>query len=194
MKEHTELETNLDQGGLKTHLSHRSFQDHALRSHHFKKKKMKRIADAYEDRILLHTHTQEAILEPKVSLYPEFNAYTFHLEGCPRKLLLYIIFYEADRDSLRFKYNAHMRARFVEYCNLFGKKYTDSAIVQGFKELVRFNTILSFDDRGDYMLNPMLAGNSVEARRRERINQYCQKLIEKGWDTSADFYPVYRIS
>jgi hypothetical protein len=191
MKTNETIETALSEKGIKARLLHRGFQEHAKRTYRFKRKKMKRTMDAVEEGILLLMKYEDQFLEPKVSLHPEFIAYTFHLEGVPRKLLMYIIFYELNTSNCRFILNAQMIYRFHEFCAMFGgKRHPDQVVKQAQKRLVKMNIMTSVE-RGEYMLNPLIAGGSTESRRRELINQYSMHLIEKGKDTSSDFYPVY---
>jgi hypothetical protein len=127
-------------------------------------------------------------------VHPELVAYAFHLYGLSRKLFLYIVFYETDRDTCTFIVDAGMMQRFHAFCLLFDEEeVTDKSILQAIRSLVRKNTMIALHDE-EYMLNPLIAGGSSENRRRKLIDIYCRSLEERGLDISVDFYPRYQLT
>jgi len=191
MKTNDLPQRQLSESGLRTRFLHNAFLDHARRTFRYKRKKMSRTTDAVEDGVLHLMKLEDNFLEPKVTLHPEFVAFAFHLEGVPRKLLLYIIFYELNVDTCRFHLNAQMIYRFHEFCALFGgKRHPDSVVTQAKKRLVKMNIMQSVA-KGQYMVNPLIIGGASKYLRTELINKYSFHLIEKGRDTSSDFYPRY---
>jgi hypothetical protein len=133
---------------------------------------------------------QELLLENKIYLHPESAAFLFHIEGCPRKLLMYIIYFELDVSFCIFKFNAQTIQSFKSYCNLFGGGYETSVIKKAIRELVDRNLVCNVS-RGKYMVNPLLIGGKTRDGRRELIYQYDDLGLRKKKDAVLQLYPVY---
>lgn len=142
------------------------------------------------DGIKVPVTKQELLLENKVHLHPESVAFLFHIEGCPRKLLMYIIYFELDVSSCMFKFNAQTIQSFKSYCMLFGAGYETSVIKKAIRELVAANTVCN-DSRGKYMVNPLLIGGKTQDTRRELIHKYDSLNLRKKRDPVMQLYPVY---
>jgi hypothetical protein len=131
-------------------------------------------------------------LQSNISIYPEFVAYTYNLYGFSRKLLMYIIFYELNKESCRFLLDGEMMKRFHNFCFLFGEEAeAEKNILQATGTLKRKNIIISTSGE-EYMLNPLIAGGSNRFKRKKLIDHYTQLLVQKGLDASVDFYPRYQ--
>src|SRR5664279_3173550 len=61
-----------------------------------------------DDGVHLPQLTNEYISGTGILIFPEFVEYCFTLEGCTKKLLLYLIFHHVDPVSCEFLYNAQV--------------------------------------------------------------------------------------
>lgn len=142
------------------------------------------------EKIVIPELKTDSLLEKAVSLHPEAAAFLFHMEGCPRKLLMYLMFFEVDLDTCLFRFNASVIKSFADYCMMFGPAYADKVVKKAIGQLTRRNAILS-TARGTYMVNPLLYGGKVPATRRELINKYGSLLIKKRKEVVKYCYPIY---
>lgn len=174
---------------------HLEFVSFLLNSEHgYKKKNLERSLSVHadpKDNIKLLTRKQESILEPRVSLNPEFLAFTFTLEGCPRKLLNYVLFYEMEMRTGAFRFNSQVVDNFRSFCELFDESYQAGVIKQAMQTLVEKNIALNIK-RGHYIINPMLTGGKKLEDRKRLVNEYSNLLRNKGCDTVFDFFPKYK--
>jgi len=175
-------------------LEHRSFLTQAGKSKRVKSKRFTRKIDKSQKQILSLLGMEDFTLRSPVVVHPEFVAYTFHLYGLSRILLTYVVFFELDNKSCRFSLDASLRQRFREFCGVFGEEAEcdEKAILQSARVLIRKNCMLRISEE-EYMLNPLIAGGTIELRRRKLINEYCDYLDKKGFSASADFYPRYQV-
>lgn len=186
------METELTENGINTRLNHKNFVELSAKTPFAKKKKIVRCVDKTNYNILAMFGIEDYTTQSKISIHPEFVAFAFHLYGLPRKLFLYILFFEVNNETCRFTAGIEMKNRFCQFCSLFGEgEKTEREIKQAIKSLVRKNTMISIDDEG-YMLNPLIAGGSGEHQRRKLIDLYCQLLTKNGLDSTLNFYPKYQ--
>lgn len=143
-----------------------------------------------EDGFVSPTTVSENLLLGKVSLNPEAAAFLFSLEGCRKRLLLYILFFELDTSNLLFKVNSQVIQSFQEYCLLFRVDYQKNIIMKALRELVEQNVITNIS-RGNYMLNPLVTGGTKTATQRQLIADYSKILIDKSKDAEKLFHPRY---
>jgi hypothetical protein len=126
-----------------------------------------------------------------IKIYPEFLAYAVGLEGCPLKLILYILFHKIDLVTCRLLINDQVIKEFKDYISVVEstKKYKKDVVKQALRKLVEANLLQSVK-RGFYMVNPMVIAKD-SALRRTLISEYSKILFEKGNDVEADFFPKY---
>jgi hypothetical protein len=193
MKTSKPLETELRENSIHVRLAHKTFLEHIRKHHCTKTKKMVRKADKAGINMLSMLGLEDSTAQSGIIVHPELVAYAFHLYGLSRKLFLYIVFYETDRDTCTFTADAGMMQRFHGFCLLFGEEeVTDKSILQALRSLIRKNSMIALNDK-EYMLNPLIAGGSSENKRRKLIDIYCRLLEEKGLNVSVDFYPRYQL-
>lgn len=185
--------TALDMMAVSQAQHHQRFISFSTREGRYGYKTMQRLAGAYtEDGVILHQHRQERLLNKKVGLYPEYLAFTHNLEGCPRQLLNYLLFYELDEEG-GYRFNMQTRARFREFCQLMGgKRYSDGAIAKAHRTLASSNVTQNIT-RSRYMMNALFIGHGNEDMRRVQVNQYSKHLIRKERHTTLSFLPQYSI-
>jgi len=126
------------------------------------------------------------------TIFPEFLEYCFGLEGCSKKLLLYLIFHHVDLVSCEYAFNDQTIYDFKLYCSIAAsdsKPYTTTAVKAALRTLVKSNVSICVKRR-KYMLNPMIMGGMSSSHRRSLINDYSFKLFMKRKDVSTLFYPV----
>ena len=129
-----------------------------------------------------------------IKIHPEFFAYTYFLDGCPRLLLNYIIFYRVNMTTCEFVFNQNVVDDFIEYCNIIEgveNAYKVSVVKSALSTLVNHNII---DNRKQslYMINPVICGGTTTADRRELIKKYSINLINSNKNVIAKFYPRCR--
>ncbi|MBL7690605.1 MAG: hypothetical protein JNM41_03355 [Flavipsychrobacter sp.] len=142
------------------------------------------------DNVVIPEFKSDRLLQKPISLHPEAAAFLFHIDGCARKLLTYIIFFEVDIESCLFAFNAKVIYNFNEYCNMFGSAYSDKVIRKAIGQLSRRNVAIS-TARGTYMLNPLLYGGISPGTRKELITKYGSYLLKKKKDVAECSYPIY---
>lgn len=128
------------------------------------------------------------------TLFPEFVEYCYFLEGCPKKLLLFLVFHHVNHITCEFLYNAETVHDFNKYNSIMadGKStYKPSAIKGALQTLVNSNLIGNLT-RGKYMLNPMIMGGTGVSQRVSLINKYSQHLFKKKRTQLMVFYPNSR--
>ncbi len=146
------------------------------------------------DNITIPETTEEKISKNGIVFYPEFLEFIFFIEGVPKRLLLFLIYYYVNPKSNHFLFNKHVLNDFNRYCKIIsGKDHPDKSVELGLRDLVSFNTIQNIK-RGTYMLNPTIACSGSHDMRRNLINQYSVLLVTKQKDPVIDFYPRYKSS
>jgi|688.fasta_scaffold305102_2 hypothetical protein len=151
--------------------------------------KYKKAVDSYisiinvDDRMLYSTSTL---------IHPEGVAFLFHLDGCSKNLLLYLILNKVDLKTCKYGFNQHVVDEFREYAStFFYTEYKNETIKQAHRNLVERN-ITSNEIRGVYFINPLITGGRSEADRRILLTEYSKHLINKtGVDPKEDIYPIY---
>lgn len=125
------------------------------------------------------------------ALFPEFVEYCYFLEGCPKKLLLFLVFHHVDQNTCEFLYNAETVHNFKKYDSIMadGKSpYTASSIKGALRKLVDSNLISGLTQK-KYMLNPMIMGGAGVFQRVSLINKYSLALLRKRKNTIDGFLP-----
>jgi len=141
------------------------------------------------DKIKTIENVELRVLNKVIVLYPESLAYLFVLEGCTKRLFLYLLFLHTERLTGEIRFNTSTIREFIEFCKLFGIEYKEDSVKQAMKEL-RENNILLNLQRGKNLINPMITGASEKART-SAIKEYSFQLAKKGHDAVADFFPRY---
>lgn len=134
----------------------------------------------------------DRIITPELNLHPESVAFLFHIDGCAKNLLFFLIVNELNNLNGHYSFNANVVAQFSKYSEeLFGIKYTDSTIQQAHRKLEQKNVTTNVS-KGKYFLNPLIAGGKNEAARRELLSDYSRLLASKTQkDEFMDLYPIY---
>lgn len=134
----------------------------------------------------------DSIITPELNLHPESVAFLFHVDGCAKNLMLYLIIHELNNLNGHYSFNAKVVAQFSKYSEeLFGMNYTDSTIQQAHRKVEQKNVTANIA-KGKYFLNPLIAGGKNEAARRELLSSYSKLLVSKPQkDEFMDLYPIY---
>lgn len=135
--------------------------------------------------------SSEVLLDPPIKLHTESVSFLFHVNGCPKNLLLYIVARKLDVYTGRYAFNNLTIQEFISYSlNFFGTTYTVNTVKQAHRELVNYNICLNVR-HGEYFLNPRLAGGKGVDGRRALEKEYTKLLEGKGLDHLVSIYPVY---
>lgn len=177
----------------KTHRKFQAILSSPSTSRYFRRKKIsiseKVVTD--EDGFNSIERSTHHLLESRISLCAEALAYLYHLDGCAKNLLLYIISREVDLNTGRFPYNKQVADRFSIYCHsICGKKYSSETVKKAVKTLIDLNCMINVN-RGSYFMNPMLVGGYGESHRRHLINLYTAELRLKGKAVDVNLFPKY---
>jgi hypothetical protein len=145
-----------------------------------------------EDGIKLLDKNQLRYSVSGITIHPEFLPYFFNVpNGCPQRLLLFVIFYIVDLKTCEFPFNAHEIKRFNSYCSDWSSAsiYKETVVRQAIRDLVDANLVLSVK-RSKYMINPMiLSGNKTD--KWSLINRYRAVLTAKDKGVDIKFFPKY---
>jgi hypothetical protein len=147
----------------------------------------------FEDDVVLFENVSDKIFCKKLDLTPEAFQFIFFLEGCPKKLLLFILLEDFDESTCEYSWNATRIENFKEFCRLIdsSSNYTDKVIKNAHRTLVTQNVTMCLA-RQQYMLNPLLVSSRSRASKSELIGKYSTLLIDFGLDTIARYYPKYK--
>lgn len=134
----------------------------------------------------------DKFITPELNLHPEAASFLFHVEGCAKNLLFYLVLYELNNHTGHYPFNAQIVSRFKSYAGeLFGREYTEETIQQAHRKLEQSNVTANIS-KGKYFLNPLIAGGKSEAARRSLISDYSKLLNSKPQkDPFMDLYPIY---
>lgn len=155
------------------------------------KKIERRIGIIADEGINILQSQNELISGSGRTLFPEFVEYCYFLEGCSKKLLLFLVFHHVNHITCEFLYNDQTVHNFNKYNSIMadGKPpYKASAIKGALRKLVDSNLIGNLAT-GKYMLNPMIMGGNSVPQRMSLINTYSLALIRKKKDTIEGFLP-----
>lgn len=135
---------------------------------------------------------REYLMNPILRFHPESVAFLFHLEGCPKNLLLFILTHKLDYITGRYSFKSIEKEQFREFSReLFGTEYSLSTVNQGHRVLVGANACICLS-YGSYALNPLIAGGDNADQRRMLFLEYSRLLDKKGGDLLANIYPVFK--
>jgi hypothetical protein len=161
---------------------------------HYKYDKVRRTVSSRNDKgTNLLEYTEERVTKNGITFYPELLEYIFYLEGIPKKLFLFLVFYYVNPKTNEFLFNPHTIKDFNNFCDVTGQKtHTETSVKQALEALKKTNIVVS-RNRGIYMLNPVIAGGESHDARKRLIIQYSNLLSSKNKDVIIDFYPVYNL-
>ncbi len=131
----------------------------------------------------------EKKISPEISINLEAFPFLFHLNGCPKNLLFFIIGNLVDHATGNFKMNTHVIMHFQKHASsFFNEEYKTDTIKQANRELVEKNIICNIKN-GQYRINPLVFSNGNETYKRLLFRQYTDLLISKGKNPINYFYP-----
>jgi hypothetical protein len=138
--------------------------------------------------IKIPLNVDEKVSKNGILIHPELLEFIFQLDGIPKKLLLYLMFYCVKSRTNKFLFNTLVVSDFNKYSLVVTEKvYSKSNVLQGLRRLVKLNIIQNVK-KGSYMLNPLIGTGSWN-NRRILISEYSTLLHNKGKDPMIDFYP-----
>ena len=169
---------------------HKEFIKFTLHHQHMVTKKIVRITsydDMADEIILPKTKIEEKLLFKKLVLYPEAIPYLFNLEGCPKKLFLYLLLFRHQRKD-EFLFSSSDIALFIQFCELYPPIYSEDTVKQAMKHLRGQNIVLNAR-KGFNRLNPMITGGTSDKDRIRLIHEYSFQLLQQGLNSVEGFYP-----
>jgi hypothetical protein len=192
MKTSKELDAASTESSITSRLDHKAFLTHITKRSYVKTKKIIRSVDRDNYNWLALLGVEDYTAQSKISIHAEFVAFAFHLYGLPRKLFLYIVFFELNNSTGTFTIDEEMMKRVRGFFSLFGQEdEVNVSLEQASRNLIRKNIMVAIEGN-EFMLNPLIAGGSNERKRRKLIDSYCRILEKNGLDTSTHFYPKYQ--
>ncbi len=142
---------------------------------------------ADENVMLPHDEIEEKIFFKKIVLYPEAIPFLFTLEGCPKRLFLYLLLYKEEQEGA-FIFNSSVIEHFRQFCEIYPPVYNQATVKQAMKHLRAQNIILNCK-KGLNIINPLITGGNNEKDRIRLIKEYNFQLIQRDLDTYRNFYP-----
>jgi hypothetical protein len=128
---------------------------------------------------------------PLIKLNNEAIPFLFHLNGCAKNLLLFIIANLLDTDNGTYRANTYSFTIFLEHSlDFYKEKYKLDTIRQCHRELVEKNIICNVST-SVYKINPLIVSIGNETKKRQQFKEYTELLIRKGRDPVKDFYPKF---
>lgn len=158
----------------------------------FKKSRYQRTIGVIKSGVINSLMTSdEILLDPPLKLHAEAVSFLFHINGCPKNLLLFIVARKLNTHTGRYSLNNLTIQEFISYAkDFFGTTYTTNTVKQAHRELIDYNVCLN-EKQGEYFLNPRLAGGKGVDGRRALEKEYTELLKNKGLDHLVGLYPVY---
>lgn len=123
------------------------------------------------------------------NLYPEALPFLFTLDGCTKRLFLYLLFIHLDKSTGEIRFNTAVIEEFEHFCKLFGESFKRDTIKQGIKELRERNILLSVQ-KGLNIVNPLITAKN-ESQRQSALRAYSFKLVEDDKDPYEDLLPKF---
>lgn len=134
----------------------------------------------------------EEYTTPIIKLNNEAIPFLFHLNGCAKNLLLFIITCILDGDTGCYRANAYVFKIFIEYAHdIFGEVYKLDTVKQCHRELVEKNITCNVST-GIYNINPLIVSMGNDAKKRQMFKDYTELLIRKKKDPVMNFYPILK--
>jgi hypothetical protein len=139
------------------------------------------IKDTSKSKIITTANSDSLLLsKQRACLSDEALLYLVHLTGHPKNMFLFIVFYLINPETLEFKTDSYIKAKYEEFCKVTGynspKKMT---IDDSIKRLSEMKLILNVK-KNHYMINPIVLGYSSDVVRSNAVTIYSQKLFDKG--------------
>ncbi len=132
-------------------------------------------------------YIEDRLMIKRLILYPEAIPYLFNLEGCPKKLFLFLLLFRIDIQG-EFPFNSSVISLFKQLCELYPPIYSEDTVKQAMKHLRAQNIVLNLR-KGVNMINPMITSGNTEQDRIRLIGEYNFQLLQQGLNTTKDFYP-----
>jgi hypothetical protein len=137
-------------------------------------------------------NVSEEYLTPVIKLNNEALPFLFHINGCAKNLLFFVITHLLNGETGDYKVNTYIFKLFMEYANdFFGEKYKPDTIKQCHRELVEKNISCNVST-GIYKINPLIVSLGGDTRKRQLFSDYTELLKSKGKDPVKDFYPKFK--
>jgi len=171
-----------------------AFTSEILKDKIKKKKRSRIIGYIYNEDVKMPVSLDEILIDAKLTLYPEAIPYLFQLEGCPKKLFLFLLLYRTKvrshrvENEAKFKFNSSTISLFNQFCDIYPPVYGETSVKQAIKQLREQNIILSVG-RGENLINPMITGGKNFRARCRLIQQYGEELVRQDKNPWECFYP-----
>ena len=115
---------------------HKEFLKFTLHNQRMVTKKVERIVsydiDLDYDIVAVKDKVEERLLLKKLVLYPEAIPYLFNLEGCPKKLFLFLLLFRQRRED-EFLFNSSVISLFMQFCEIYPPLYGEDTVKQAMK-------------------------------------------------------------
>lgn len=134
------------------------------------------------DAIITTTNSDAVYLSnQKISLSDEALLYLAHLAGHPKNVLLYILYYLLNEETLVFRTDQEVQNYYMEFCRVTGynSNPASTAMKDAIKKLVEMRLIINVSTNR-HMMNPIVLGFKNNVIRNRAFTLYVNKLAEKG--------------
>jgi hypothetical protein len=148
------------------------------------------VKDGADDKIVttdnsdvVHLSNQRACLSDEALLY------LVHLSGHNKNMLLFIVFYLINTETLEFRTDSYIKKKYEDFCIATGCKLPSKVTIEdSIKKLREIGLILNVS-KNLYLINPILLGYGSDMIRLKAIRIYSQKLFDKGKDIADWLLP-----
>ena len=150
------------------------------------------VKDASKDTIITTANSHSLILSnQRASLSDEALLYLVHLSGHHKNMFLFIVFYLVNPETLEFKTDSYIKAKYEEFCKVTGYNVPSKITIDdSIKRLREVGLILNVK-KNHYLINPILLGYSSNSVRLNAVTIYSQKLFDKGKDVAGCLLPNF---
>ena len=137
-------------------------------------------------------NVSEDYFTPVIKLNNEAIPFLFHINGCAKNLLLFIVVHLLDVETGSYKANAYAFKIFTEYAlEVFGESNKADTVKQCHRELVEKNMVCNVSN-GTYKINPLIVSLGGDSKKRQLFQEYTELLLSKGKNPVEDFYPRFK--
>jgi hypothetical protein len=152
------------------------------------------VKDASKDSVITTANSNSLKLSnQRASLSDEALLYLVHLSGHHKNMFLFIVFYLVNPETLEFKTDSYVKAKYEEFCKVTGYNVPSKMTIDdSIKRLSEMKLILNVK-KNHYLINPILLGYSSNAVRLNAVTIYSQKLFDKGKDVAECLLPELNI-
>ena len=180
---------NLHEFQSKLYLNHKGTKYDNLISTKFTKYDVV-VSHKNESGIIKPEYENLTLSSKNISLSTESLCFFVHLNGHNKNLLLFLISFHANKETLIFNWDSSVINEYFNFCETLELEVpTLKVVLETIKKLASKKVITNVSRRV-YMLNPILIGGIKENEKKKLLNNYSKYALLKKKVTHDELYPT----